>query len=169
MPSMDDIYGGNSLKAEEVPVNFQAVVTVENVTLESMKARDGEGPSKKLALHFVGKDKGLLLNVTNANMMAEITGTKDYDYWTGHQVLLYRTTVDFAGKRVPAIRIDHPANLRRPVPPPAVRPVAPPPPPPPVQHGEPGLDEIDPADVPFSLTALLPVLLPLLALGRMVA
>lgn len=146
MPSMDDVYGGKSLKAEDLPLNFQAVVTIESTTLETMKANNGEGPSKKLALHFVGKDKGLLLNATNANMVAEITGTKDYDYWTGHQILIYRTTTDFGGKRVPAIRVDHPANLRKAAPP--IRPVAAPQPPP-EAHGEHGLDAISDDDIPF--------------------
>lgn len=128
MASMDDIYGGSWLKAEEMPVNFRAVVTVESVTVETLEAREGNngGKERKLALHFAGKDKALLCNVTNANMMAEIAGSRDYDYWPGHRIVIYRTMTDFAGKRVPALRIDKaPAQAQAP------QPQAPPPPPPP--------------------------------------
>ena len=128
--NMDDIYGGSWLKAEEMPQNFRAVVTVENVTVETLDDRDGGGKQRKLALHFQGKEKALLLNVTNANMMAEIVGSRDYDYWVGHRITLYRTITDFSGKRVPALRIDKAPGAPQPqhVPPPP-----PPPPPPPAE------------------------------------
>lgn len=134
MASMDDIYGGSALKAEEVPPNFRAVVTVEHVSVQTVGK--GDEQQKKLELRFAGKEKTLLLNVTNANMMAEITRTRDYEQWVGHRVTLYRTTTDYAGKRVPALRLDHPTNG-------APR-QAPPPPPPPVEDFQ-ATDD----DVPF--------------------
>lgn len=141
MPSVDDIYGGDALKAEELPQNFRALVTIEHVSIQEV-GKTGEPKQKKLEVRFVGKAKTLLLNVTNANMIAEITRTRDYEQWTGHQVVIYRTTTDYAGKRVPAIRVDYPnAQPSRPAPPP-------PPPPPPQNNGDEHFAATD-DDVPF--------------------
>lgn len=147
MASMDDVYGGNTLKAEELPENFRAVLAVESVSVQEFEGRDGKGVERKLVLRFLGRAKGLALNVTNANMMAEIAKSRDYDHWTGHQVLLYRTTTDYQGKRVPALRLDHATPFQAPTARPvasAPRPAAPPPPPP---QAEPFVATDD--DVPF--------------------
>lgn len=159
MPLMDDVYGGNTLKAEDVPPTFKAVMTVERVTVQVFSDKnDKDAKEKKLVLHFQGKEKGLALNVTNANMMAEISQSRDYDYWPGVKVLLYRTTTDYAGRRVPALRLDH-ANGTAAAPP--SRPT-PPPPPPPSRMQEPPPDDfqVTDDDVPFSLSAI--AVLPLL-------
>ena len=66
------------------------------------------GEKKLPVLYFQGTEKGLVLNATNANMIAEITGTNDTDDWRGHQIVLFMAKVDFGGKRVEAIRVDHP-------------------------------------------------------------
>jgi hypothetical protein len=146
MPSLDDIYGGNTLKAEDLPQNYRGVVTIESVSVQTFED-DKKGQERKLVVRFQGKAKGLALNVTNANMLAEITGTRDYDYWPGRQVVLYRTTTDYAGRRVPAIRLDHlgtNGNGNAPA-----RALPPPPPPPPPMR-EPGEDFVaSDDDVPF--------------------
>jgi hypothetical protein len=148
---MDDVYGGNTLKAEDLPEGFRAVVVVESAYVQEFKDRDDDRKTeRKIVLRFQGKSKGLALNVTNANMMAEIAGSRDYDYWPGKKVVLYRTMTDYSGRRVPALRIDHP--MSSPPPPPVRRPAPPPPPPPPAR--EPGTDDGDgfqatDADVPF--------------------
>lgn len=107
MPSMDTVYGGDYLKAADLPEGARVVVRVESVTVAEV-GNEGEPKETKLVLRFVGKAKTLVLNVTNANMMAEISGSRDYDTWLGHSAILYRTMTDFAGKRVPALRLDHP-------------------------------------------------------------
>ncbi len=59
-------------------------------------------------LFFVGKDKGLVLNKTNFNVIADITGEADSDDWPGKRITLYATKVDYQGRRVDAIRVDDP-------------------------------------------------------------
>lgn len=128
MPSMDDVYGGDYLKAEDLPPNARVVVQVESVHIAEF-SEEGKPKERKLALKFVGKEKRLALNVTNANMMAEISGSRDYDNWPGYSTILYRTMTDFGGKRVPALRLDHPTAAPAPVPskpaPPVWKPAAP--------------------------------------------
>ena len=67
------------------------------------------GDKKKLpVLYFQGATKGLVLNVTNANMIAEITGTNETEEWHGRPVTLFVTKVEYQGKRQDGIRVDYP-------------------------------------------------------------
>lgn len=59
---------------------------------------------EKPVLYFKGKDKGIVLNKTNSNKIAEIFGD-DTDGWTDGQIVLFETTTEFQGKTVPAIRV----------------------------------------------------------------
>ena len=86
----------------------RATVTIAGVTMEDI------GSDTKPVLHFQGKDKGLVLNKTNANMITEIVGSDETDDWKGKRVTLYPTKTDFQGKRVDAIRIDYPEGQARP-------------------------------------------------------
>ncbi len=64
------------------------------------------GDGVKAVLHFAGKDKGLVLNKTNANMIAEVLGSDETDDWQGATITLFPTKVEYQGKRVDAIRVD---------------------------------------------------------------
>ena len=93
---------GNYLKAEDL--QGKAVrITIERVELEDFKSSDGKA-ERKLVVHFSGKEKGLVLNRTNADTLAEIFGDQDYDNWVG-PVVLFPDMTTFGGKRVPCIRI----------------------------------------------------------------
>ncbi len=99
MAKIGDIYGGNFLKADDIKGKGDIRVQIEHVTIDEY---DGK---KRAVLHFKGRDKVLPLNVTNANMIAEIFATDEMDEWEGKRITLYTTRVDFQGKRVDAIRI----------------------------------------------------------------
>jgi hypothetical protein len=118
---LNEVYGGNYLKAEDLKDRGEVRCVIESVSV--MEGDDGK---KKAVLHFRGKEKTLPLNITNANMVSELYGDETDD-WEGQAITLYTCKVDFQGKRVLAIRIKEPAtnsNGTR-------RAVAPPPPPPP--------------------------------------
>lgn len=101
------------LKADDLQ-GRRITVQIDTVTMEDI------GDGTKPVLHFIGKDKGLVLNKTNAAMVTEIAGTDETSDWHGVAIVLYPTRVDFQGKRVDAIRIDKPetpaAAPRRPQP-----------------------------------------------------
>lgn len=137
MARVSDVYGGNWLTADDL-AGREVTVTIESVSIHDMN--DGK---KKAALHFVGKDKALLLNVTNGNTIAELLGTDEMDNWEGSRIRLYVAKVDFQGKRVPAIRVKDAAAVPAP---PARKPAAQPPPP----RIEPDFGENElPDDPPF--------------------
>lgn len=93
-------------------LNGKAVrVTIESVTVEKI------GDDQKPVLHFVGKDKTLVLNKTNANRIVEATGSDETDDWEGWSIVLYPCKVDYQGKRVDAIRVDdRPGATKSPTP-----------------------------------------------------
>ena len=105
---MSDAFPSNYLKAADL--NGKGVrVTIESVSMEKL------GDDTKAVLHFVGKDKGLVLNKTNANRIVEAMGSDETDDWEGWSITLYACKVDYAGKRVDAIRVDdRPGSSRKP-------------------------------------------------------
>jgi hypothetical protein len=117
-----DAFPGKHLKAVDVPEGFRTSVTVERVDEELLG--QGKDAEKKAVCYFVGKEKGLVLNVTNWNMLQMITGQEDSDNWRGARAVLYRTVTQYGAEMVPALRLDAP-----PVGQPTQRPVPPPPPP----------------------------------------
>jgi hypothetical protein len=99
MAKIGDVYGGNYLKAEDIKGKGDIRVAISEVAYDEY---DGK---KRAVLHFRGRDKVLPLNVTNANMIAELLESDEMDDWVGQRICLYVTKVDFQGKRVDAIRI----------------------------------------------------------------
>jgi len=119
---------GSFLKTEDLQGKSVKVV-IEKVDVEDVKNDDGV--ERKLVAHFVGKEKALILNRTNCEMLDQVTGSDDYASWVGHAVVLYPTTTKFGNKTVPCLRIRSAA-------------VAPPPPPPP-----PVIEDTDDDPIPF--------------------
>jgi hypothetical protein len=75
------------------------VVKITHVTTEEI------GNKQKFICYFAGGKKGLVLNKTNWNSIVRITGMEDSDDWTGMEICLFPTMVDFQGDSVPAVRV----------------------------------------------------------------
>ncbi len=99
--NVDDIYKSetNWLKAGDLQ-HKKIRVTIADMELAEFK--DG---TKKVVLSFQGKDKGLVLNKTNAKIISEQYGN-DMDAWRGKGISIYPTTTDFGGERVECIRVE---------------------------------------------------------------
>lgn len=69
----------------------EVVVEIEKVEKDVELTMRGGIKSKKPVIHFVGKDKPLVLNVTNCTSIADICGTKP-SKWPGQKVCLYPTS-----------------------------------------------------------------------------
>lgn len=105
---ISDAFPSSYLKASDL--NGKAVrVVIDSVTMEKL------GDDQKAVLHFVGKDKGLVLNKTNTYRIIEAVGSDETNDWEGWSVTLYACKVDYQGKRVDAIRVDdRPGATKRP-------------------------------------------------------
>lgn len=71
-------------------------------------ATDEIGGKQKFICYFAGAKKGLVLNKTNFNTIVKVTGQDDTDDWTGCEICLYPTMVDFQGDQVDAVRVKVP-------------------------------------------------------------
>ena len=103
------------LKADDLQ-GRRLAVTIQSAEMETIQGDHGK--EEKLILRFVNKEKGLVCNVTNANMIAEILGSEETDDWVNGRIVLYSTKVDFSGRRVDAIRVaEMPGQAKAPPPP----------------------------------------------------
>src|SRR5581483_6311511 len=94
---ISDAFPSDYLKASHLK-GRNVTVAISHVEMKEI------GGEPKPILYFVGKDKGMVLNKTNANKIAEMFGD-DTDAWQGGEIVLYEAMVDFQGKTVAAIRI----------------------------------------------------------------
>lgn len=100
---INDVYqsGAEYLKAADLQ-GRDAVVTIETVQPEDLREE------KKLVCYFQKREKALVLNKTNALVIADAYGPET-DAWIGRQITLYPTTTFFDGRNVPCIRVRIPA------------------------------------------------------------
>ena len=142
MPNINDAFPSKYLKASDLK-GREVVVTMDTLKFEPV----GQNKEMKAVLYFQGKDKGLVMNKTNANKITEIVGSALTEDWRGHRVKLYPTETSFQGDMVDCIRV-RPANgsafrMTKPVPPPA------PPPPEPDDDSHEFGGPVDDSDIPF--------------------
>lgn len=98
--NIDTAFPSAFLKASDLGTSAP-LVTIDRVEVEPA-GRDRE---MKPVLYFKGKEKGVVLNKTNSNMIATLTGSRDTDDWAGCQIRIYATTTEFGGETVECIRI----------------------------------------------------------------
>jgi hypothetical protein len=82
----------SDLQGREIKVNMSHV------------DREKLGQDTKPVIYFVGKQKGLVLNKTNAAVISDFYGD-DTDQWTEQPIILFSIKTDFQGKLVDAIRV----------------------------------------------------------------
>lgn len=99
MPNVNDMFPSKYLTAGDLKKKAHKLIMGG---LE--EAEVGDGKEKKWLLQFKGKDKGLVLNKTNTNMIAEYYGPET-DAWDGKEVIVYPTKTSFQGKPVDCIRV----------------------------------------------------------------
>jgi hypothetical protein len=95
--NINETFSGSFLKAADLK-GAQPTVTIAEIRMEKM------GEDTKPAIYFVGKEKGVVLNKTNATNIAAAYGPETNN-WLGKKVILFSAWVDFQGKSVEAIRI----------------------------------------------------------------
>jgi len=65
--------------------------------------REEIGTDKKLVLYFKGKEKGMVLNKTNANAIGDAYGD-DTDDWFDQPLILFSIRTEYQGKPVDGLR-----------------------------------------------------------------
>jgi|WetSurMetagenome_2_1015567.scaffolds.fasta_scaffold476410_1 hypothetical protein len=109
--NLSDLKTSKFLKKEDV--GNGTLLTISHLSRENV-AQEGAEPELKPVLFFNGIDKGLVLNSTNGQIIAQITGhdTDIEKTWVGQNIVLYHDpNVSFGGKLVGGIRIRAPRKL----------------------------------------------------------
>lgn len=103
--NVNDFYQTESkwLKAGDLKKDGKPVKV--HLTIDRTEIVEFKDNTKKLAVMFRGKEKGLVLNKTNAQLIAEQHG-ENSDEWAGREISIYPTTTDFGGERVECIRVE---------------------------------------------------------------
>ncbi len=135
MPHINQIKKSNFLKKEDCGQGI--LVTIKSCSEENVAA-EGAPIEMKWCLHFNEQDKPMVLNSTNAQIIAAVTGNPDTDFWTGHKIVLYHDpNVSYGGKLIGGIRAraprNQPVNQARPQP--VAQPAYVPPTPSPLMQG----------------------------------
>lgn len=106
---INEAFPSNYLKAADL--NGRRVpVTISHVKMEQL------GKDTKAVVYFVGKEKGVVLNVTNKNMIVAITGSEETDDWQGKKIILHSVKVLFEGVMKDSIRVDFAEGESKPAP-----------------------------------------------------
>jgi hypothetical protein len=106
--SINDVKTSKFLKKEDIGEG--KLVTISEVTRENVAA-DGAEAEYKVCVKFLELEKPLILNSTNAQIIAKITGyDDDIDRtWIGKKIVLYvDDNVTMHGKIVGGIRVRKP-------------------------------------------------------------
>ena len=89
------------LSAEELTTDVK--VQIDHVEID--EAFNGREKESVMVLKFVGKEKGIICNKTNAKVISKIAGSIKVEDWKGVEITLTTQTVSAFGQQVPAIRI----------------------------------------------------------------
>jgi hypothetical protein len=93
---LSEMFPSPYLKADDVGSSM--VLTIRSVECEALNGEE------KYVLYFRETKKGLVLNKTNATIIAGMFG-EETDTWIGREIKLRMELVSFAGKRVSSIRV----------------------------------------------------------------
>ncbi len=107
--NVGELKNSNFLKKEDCGRGL--LVTIDKVEQVNV-AKEGAPADMKWCLFFVELEKPMVLNSTNGQLIAQITGSDESDGWTGHKVVIYNDpNVSFGGKLTGGIRIRAPKVL----------------------------------------------------------
>ena len=101
MANLSDLYPSRFLRAADLKGKDVTAV------IEASRSRSSRttATSRKPVLIFKGTSKGLVLNKTNALMVAGVCGSRRHRRVAGDQVSLYGTMVAYQGRVTEAIRV----------------------------------------------------------------
>lgn len=99
--------------SDQFPSDYLRAVDVEGeITLVMTEVKMEQlGEDSKPVLYFEGKDKGLVMNKTNASTISALYGD-DTEDWRGEAITLFSAMVSFQGRNVPAIRLKAPSRKK---------------------------------------------------------
>jgi len=96
--NINEVFPSDYLKASDL-MGKKLKLTISHVEIKEM------GTDKKPVLFFQGKDKGLVLNKSKAQILAAAY-SPETDGWHGREIAIYPTKVNFQGQMVDSIGVE---------------------------------------------------------------
>lgn len=107
MPHINEMKKSSFLKKEDCGANG-ILVTIKEVCQENV-AKEGSPEEMKWCCFFGELEKPMVLNSTNIQLIAQITGKSTTEEWTGWKVVLYNDpSISYGGKIIGGIRVRAP-------------------------------------------------------------
>lgn len=100
---LSEMFPSNFLKAADV-TDAGGEMDMTVFTVEMKEFDNDEGGKEKKAVLIFSNDKRMVLNKTNAGLIAQMFGD-DTDKWINQNITLIVQDVPFGNKTVPAIRV----------------------------------------------------------------
>lgn len=107
---IDLLFPSRYVKAADLRGKSVTVVIERIVPREKLMMAGGKSDNKPV-VYLRGKDKGWILNKTNARDIAKAWGPEILE-WIGRPVVIVSKQVEARGETVDAIRIDLPATMK---------------------------------------------------------
>ncbi len=108
MPNWRDKFPSRYLKYADLD-GKRHLLTVARVTDELVgQGRDAE--TKPVVYWKEDSWKPLVMNVTNCQMLEDITGSSDQDDWAGTHVAIFPTKTQYMKRMVDCVRLDRPSD-----------------------------------------------------------
>lgn len=105
MVNINEEFPSKYLKSADLKGTVQRV-KIDRIEVEQI------GTDRKLVMYFAGKDKGMVLNKTNARTIGDVYG-EDTDAWLEAPIEVFSMKVDFQGRMVDGLRIRVPPPKRQ--------------------------------------------------------
>lgn len=85
--TVEELYPSRFLRCEDLK-GRKYVLIIAHVELERMRSRFEKTEQWKAVLYFVGAQKGLVLNKTQALVIKALAGSGEFERWVGIEVTL---------------------------------------------------------------------------------
>ena len=95
--NINDSYPSNYIKSSDMKGQARRLI-MDHIESEDV------GDDFKPVLYFRGAKKGLVLNKTNANLIASVYGPET-DGWAGKEIEVFPTQTEFRGQTVDCLRV----------------------------------------------------------------
>lgn len=103
MPNYKDFYGSEFLNANDLQSN-SVDASIKMVIAREIAENQGGEIKQKLVAYFHELELPMILNATNATTLGSAVG-EDYSKWVDVPVTIYKTSVNFKGRMVAALRL----------------------------------------------------------------
>jgi hypothetical protein len=112
MPTRNELFPSRFVKAADV--STPRTMTIASADLETFR-NDGKEQIKLVLCFRERGSKQLVINATNFDAVAVITGSDESSDWVGHQIELFADRVLFQGRPFDCVRVRAPRQASMPL------------------------------------------------------